>query len=76
MLVITRIPTHRNNGAKITQRLAEDGRTYEETSYRLEVLVPAERVSEARDLFIQFGKQLGQRAISKSPLALRESGRG
>ena len=89
MLVITRIPTHRNNGAKITQRerrailnlvrdqfrgytlegpfqgawVADDGRTYEETSYRLEVLVPAERLSEARALFIQIGRQLGQRAI-------------
>jgi len=39
------------------------GRVYEETSYRLEVLVPPERVSEARDLFTRVGKQLGQRAI-------------
>ena len=43
--------------------VADDGRTYEETSYRLEVLVPAERLSEARELFTQIGKQLGQRAI-------------
>jgi hypothetical protein len=89
MLVITRIPTHRNNGSKISQRerrtiltlvrntfggytlegpflgawVADDGRTYEETSYRLEVLLPAERVSEARELFAQIGKQLDQRAI-------------
>lgn len=89
MLVITRIPTHRNDGTKITNRerrkllnlvrdqfggytlegpfqgawVADDGRTYEETSYRLEVLVPAERVSEVRELFMQMGRQLGQRAI-------------
>jgi hypothetical protein len=43
--------------------VADDGRAYEETSYRLEVLVPAERLSEARELFTQIGKQLGQRAI-------------
>jgi hypothetical protein len=36
---------------------------YEETSYRLEVLVPPERLSEARELFMRVGKQLGQRAI-------------
>jgi hypothetical protein len=43
--------------------VADDGRVYEETSYRLEVLVPAHRVSEARELFKGMGKQLGQRAI-------------
>jgi hypothetical protein len=43
--------------------VADDGRVYEDTSCRLEVLVPAERVSEARELFSQIGKQLGQRAI-------------
>jgi hypothetical protein len=89
MLVVTRIPTHRNDGSKISRRerrslltlirdlfggytlegpfegawIGDDGRVYEETSYRLEVLVPADRVSEARQLFTQFGKQLGQRAI-------------
>ncbi len=89
MLVITRIPTHRNDGSKISQRerrplltlvrdtfggyalegpfegswVADDGRVYEETSYRLEVLVPPERVSEARALFMRIGRQLGQRAI-------------
>src|ERR1700723_2279755 len=89
MLVITRIPTHRNDGSKISQRerrsilslvrdtfggyslegpfqgawVADDGQVYEETSYRLEVLISAERLSEARDLFTQIGKQLGQRAI-------------
>jgi hypothetical protein len=89
MLVVTRIPTHRNDGSKISRRerralltvvrdtfggytlegpfagawVADDGRVYEETSYRLEVLVPADRVSEARDLFMGVGRQLGQRAI-------------
>jgi hypothetical protein len=37
----------------------------------LEVLVPPERVSEARALFLGMGKQLGQRAIY---LEVRESG--
>lgn len=89
MLVITRIPTHRNDGSRISRRerrsilnlvrdtfggytlegpfegawVADDGRVYEATSYRLEVLVPPERVSEARVLFTRVGKQLGQRAI-------------
>jgi hypothetical protein len=89
MLVITRIPTHRNDGSKVSQRerrafltlvrdtfggyslegpfqgawVGDDGRVYEETSYRLEVLVPADRVGEARALFVRLGKQLGQRAI-------------
>jgi hypothetical protein len=89
MLVITRIPTHRNDGTKIGVRerrrllnlvrdsfggytlegpfqgawVADDDRVYEESSYRLEVLVPPERVAEARELFIRIGKQLGQRAI-------------
>lgn len=43
--------------------IAEDGQVYEETSYRLEVLIPPERLGEARALFIRIGKQLGQRAI-------------
>jgi hypothetical protein len=89
MLVVTRIPTHRNDGSKISRReqrsilsrirdtfagytlegpfegawVADDGRVYEETSYRLEVLVPPERVSEAREMFTRVGRQLGQRAI-------------
>jgi len=89
MLVITRIPTHRNDGSKISQRerrailnrvrdqfrgyslegpfqgawVADDGRTYEDTSYRLEVLIAPERLSEARELFMEIGRQLGQRAI-------------
>jgi hypothetical protein len=89
MLVVTRIPTHRNDGSRISRRerrsilslvrdtfagytlegpfegtwVADDGRVYAETSYRLEVLVPPERVSEARELFIRIGKLLGQRAM-------------
>jgi len=89
MLVVTRIPTHRNDGSKISKRerrafltlvrdtfggyslegpfegswIADDGQVYDETSYRLEVLVPPERVKEARELFRRMGKQLGQRAI-------------
>jgi hypothetical protein len=89
MLIVTRIPTHRNDGSKISRRerralltlvrdtfggyslegpfqgawVADDGRTYEETSYRLEVLVAPERLREARELFTRLGKQLGQRAI-------------
>src|SRR5438445_13323438 len=43
--------------------VADDGRAYEETSYRLEVLVAPERLREARQLFARLGKQLGQRAI-------------
>jgi len=97
MLVITRVPTHRNDGSKVGRReqrtiltlvrdafggytlegpsqgawVADDGRVYEETSYRLEILVPPERVSEARELFTRIGRQLGQRAIY---FEVRESG--
>jgi hypothetical protein len=68
-LVVTRIPTHRNDGSKISPRerrsilnrvrdffggytlegpfigawMADDGRVYEETSYRLEVLLARAR---------------------------------
>jgi len=89
MLVVTRIPTHRNDGSKIGRRehrsiltlirdtfggytlkgpfqgawVADDGSVYEVTSFRLEVLVPPERVSEAREMFARIGRQLGQRAI-------------
>ncbi len=89
MLVVTRIPTHRNDGSKIGKRelrailtlvrdtfggyslegpfegawVADDGQSYEETSYRLEVIVTPERLSEARELFMRIGRQLGQRAI-------------
>jgi hypothetical protein len=97
MLVITRIPTHRNDGSKISLRVrrailtlvrdtfggyslegpfkgawaADDGQVYEETSYRLEVLVPPERLREARELFVRVGIQLGQRAVY---LEVREGG--
>lgn len=89
MLVITRIPTRRNDGSRIGRRerrailnlvrdslggyslegpfrgawIAHDGRVYEETSYRLEVIIPPERLVEARQLFAHIGRQLGQRAI-------------
>jgi hypothetical protein len=43
--------------------IAEDGEVYEEMSYRLEVVVPPERVKEARELFMSIGIQLRQRAI-------------
>ena len=42
--------------------VADDGRVYEESNYRLEVLVPSNRVQEARDVFSRIGKQLGQRS--------------
>src|SRR5262245_55549526 len=89
MLVITRLPTHRNDGSKVSRRelrtiltrvrdafggysvegpfegawTADDETVYTETSYRLEVVVPAERLGDARQLFIAVGRQLGQRAI-------------
>jgi hypothetical protein len=97
MLVVTRIPTHRNDGSKVSPRerravlthvrdtfvgyslegpfqgawVGDDGRVYEETSYRLEVLVPPERMKEARELFMRIGARLGQRAIY---LEVREGG--
>jgi hypothetical protein len=43
--------------------MADDGQAYEETSYRLEVLLPPEGVREARELFARIGKRLGQPAI-------------
>jgi hypothetical protein len=83
MIVVTRIPTHRNDGSKVSRRelrgiinkvedtfqgyslegpfqggwIADDGQRYEEMSYRLEVTTGAERVDEARALFIAIGKQ-------------------
>jgi hypothetical protein len=89
MLVISRIPTHRNDGSKVSRRelrailtlvrdafggyslegpfqgawVTDDGQVYEETSYRLEILVAPRRVNEARELFMKIGSQLGQRAI-------------
>lgn len=89
MIAATRIPTHRNDGSKVSKRelktilkrvrakfrgyslddpadgvwIADDGQVYEEQSRKLEVVVSAERVSEARELFLDIGRQLGQRAI-------------
>lgn len=89
MLVITRLPTHRNDGSKVSRRelrailtrirdtfrgyslegpfqgawIADDGGAYSQTSYRLEVVVPAKRLAQAREMFIDIGRQLGQRAI-------------
>lgn len=89
MIVVTRIPTHRNDRSRIGRRerrtilnlvrdtfggfslegpfqgtwISDDGRIYEETSYRLEVLIAPERLSEARLLFERIGRQLGQKAI-------------
>src|SRR2546421_7977483 len=89
MLVVTRLPTHRNDGSKINHRerrailirvrdtfggytlegpfqgtwVADDGTVYEETSYRLEVLIEPGQLQVARELVIGIGKQLGQRAM-------------
>ena len=89
LLVITRIPTHRNDGAQISAAarreilrqvrdtfggytlegpfqgtwVADDGTVYEETSYRLEVLIEPGQLQVARELVIGIGKQLGQRAM-------------
>ncbi len=89
MLVITRIPTQRNDGAQISAAarreilrqvrdtfggytlegpfqgtwVADDGTVYEETSYRLEVLIEPGQLQVARELVIGIGKQLGQRAM-------------
>ena len=89
MLVITRIPTHRNDGAKVSAKerreilrqvrdafggytlegpfqgawVADDGTVYEETSYRLEVIIEPAQLQVARELMISIGKQLGQRAV-------------
>lgn len=89
LLVITRIPTHRNDGTQISAAVrrdllrqvrdrfggyalegpfqgawvADDGTVYEETSYRLEVLIEPGQLQVARELVIGIGKQLGQRAM-------------
>ena len=89
LLVITRMPTHHNNGAQssaVARReilrqvrdsfggytlegpfqgawVADDGTVYEETSYRLEVLIEPGQLQVARALVISIGKQLGQRAM-------------
>ncbi len=36
---------------------------YEETSYRLEVIIESGQLQVARELMIRIGKQLGQRAM-------------
>ena len=51
--------------------VADDGRAYEETSYRLEVLVSPDRLNEVRELFTRIGRRLGQRAMY---LEVREGG--
>ena len=89
MIVVTRLPTHRNDGSKCSRRefrailnrvrelfsgftlegpyegiwVDDDGTVFEDTSYKLEVVVTRKQVHQARELFIEFGKQLGQRAI-------------
>ena len=89
MLVITRLPTHRNDGSKVGRRevrailsrirnafhgyslegpfqgswIADDGRVYEETSYRLEMVVSQDRLAYAKELCMDIGRRLGQRAI-------------
>ena len=89
MIATTRIPTHRNDGSKVSRRelrailervedafggysldspsdgvwVASDGEVFREKSQVLEVVVSKEEVAEARELFIDIGKQLGQRAI-------------
>jgi hypothetical protein len=89
MIVVTRIPTERNDGSKVRRRevlkllepvrkaftgyslegpflgtwVDREGTVYQERSYKLEVVVPRERVEEARQLFMVIGRQLGQRAI-------------
>ena len=89
MLVITRLPTHRNDGSKISAKerreilrhvrdalggyslegpfqgawVADDGKVYEETSYRLEILIEPGKLQEARAMVLWIGKQLDQRAM-------------
>jgi hypothetical protein len=89
LLVITRIPTHRNDGSRIhaIERrevlrqvrdafgayslegpfqgawVSDDGNVYEETSYRLEVLIKPGQLQEVRELVLRIGKQPGQRAM-------------
>jgi hypothetical protein len=51
--------------------VANDGNVYEETSYRLEVIIEPGQLQVARELVIRIGKQLGQRAMY---LEVREGG--
>lgn len=43
--------------------VADDGRVYEETSYRLEILVEPGAIPDAREMVLRIGKQLSQRAM-------------
>jgi hypothetical protein len=89
LLVITRIPTHRNDGSRISAAerrellrqvrdafggyslegpfqgawSADDGRVYEETNYRLEIMIDPGQLQEVRELVTHIGRQLGQRAM-------------
>ena len=89
MIVVTRIPTHRNDGTEISARelgqilakvrdkfrgyslegpswgawVAANGDIYEEDSWKLEVVVPPERVNAVRKMYVRIGKRLGQRAL-------------
>jgi hypothetical protein len=97
MIVVTRIPRHRNDGSEISEAeltrilnrvcdkffgyswegpchgawVSTDGAVYREESYKLEVVVPPERVKQARAHFARIGKQLGQKAIY---IEVREGG--
>ena len=97
MIAVTRIPTHRNDGSKVSDAqlkrildricdafngyslegphqgawVSADGKVYREESYKLEVIVPPERVKEVRAHFARIGKRLGQKAIY---FELREGG--
>src|SRR5437868_1363679 len=42
---------------------ADDGQVYQETSFRLEILVSPENLKKARQMLMDIGLQLGQRAI-------------
>lgn len=51
--------------------VADDGQVYEETSYRLEVIIAPEQLQVAREFVISIGRRLGQRAMY---LEVREGG--
>ncbi len=65
LLVITRIPTHRNDGAQISAAARREilRQVRDTSSYRLEVLIEPGQLQVARELVIGIGKQLGQRAM-------------
>lgn len=50
-------------GPSLGAWVAVDGEVFEEHSYKLEVVVSAERAAEAQAHFMMIGRQLGQRAI-------------